>query len=367
MAIDDVKQYVLGRGRLYFDKFAPNTTVGIGERYLGNTPALAMNSTYTNLDHFDADEGVREKDDSVQIQNDRSGTFATDNISIENVALMFGGDTAIETMGAVTGTAEVLTVQRGLYYQLGTDDDLPQGVSDVSSVIVTDNTGARATGGYTVGDNPTAADTITINGQAITFVAGAPVGFQVQIGATTDVTASSIRTLVNANPDTFDVVATGTGTTVTLTAIATGVGGNAIATLENVTGAGFTVAGATLAGGTASGIIPESGNYEIDLELGRLHILSTSASIADDDEIEVTYNVVGGSRSLALDESNQVEGALRFISNNPKGPQKDFFWPRVKLTPNGEFALKGDTWQTINFNFDVLKKGTLKRVYVNER
>jgi len=41
--------------------------------------------------------------------------------------------------------------------------------------------------------------------------------------------------------------------------------------------------------------------------------------------------------------------------------------PYVKLMPNGDFALKGDEWQQLSFNIEVLKKGTLEAVYMDGR
>lgn len=120
-------------------------------------------------------------------------------------------------------------------------------------------TGDYATGGYTVGGQPTAADTITVNGQVITFVASGAAANQVNIGATTADTAQNIRDIINSDPEKYGSVASGTGTTVTLTAIAAGTAGNSIATLEGVTSASFTVAGATLTGANAAEDVP-SGN-----------------------------------------------------------------------------------------------------------
>lgn len=119
--------------------------------------------------------------------------------------------------------------------------------------------GDFATGGYTVGGQPTAADTITINGEVITFVAADPGADEVLIDSTTTLTAANIRALINSDPEKYGVTASGTGTTVTLTAIAAGTAGNAITTVEGVTDAGFTVAGATLTGANAAEDVP-SGN-----------------------------------------------------------------------------------------------------------
>jgi len=66
-----------------------------------------------------------------------------------------------------------------------------------------------------------------------------------------------------------------------------------------------------------------------------------------------------------IEEGEQVEGSLRFISDNPKGSNKNYFWPYVRIQPTGDFAVKGEQWQVISFNFAVLTpKDGRKRVYV---
>lgn len=354
--------YTLGRGKLYFGKFNDGTLVSGGERYLGNTPAVGINSQYQMLDHFSSDFGTREKDDSIQIQVDRSGTFTCDNISMENIALMFGSATALQTILASTGEAQLLVVQKGFFYQLGADATNPAGIGAVSNVVVTNNAGVHANGTVTFAANPTAADTITINGQVITFVAGAPVGHQIQIGATALVTAQAFAEEINAFPHLYKVAATGATAAITLTAIASGTGGNAITMAKS--GTNPTLSGATLASGTASGIIVQSGNYNVDLTNGRLEIRNDADSIADGATIEVQYNVVGGTRNLIIDSKNQVEGEMRYIADNPKGANRNWYWPHVRLSPNGEFQFKGETWQVMSFAMDVIKDPDRQTVYI---
>lgn len=370
MALEN-KQYVLGRGKVFFNQFnlaSVDDEIGSGERYIGNTPSFATNQAYSNLDHYDADEGIRVKDDTVQLQLDRSGAFTLDNISIENVAMMMGTTAVTESQAAATGEAETFLInQLGLYYQLGADNVVPDGVGKVSSVVVTDNTGVHATGTITVAAQPAAADTITINGHPITFVAGAPAAHQVQLGGTTAITAEGISQEINAYPHLYAVRSVRATNVVTLTARSSGVGGNAIALAKS--GTNPTLSGATLSGGTNSGTVTQLGNYEVDTDLGRLHILVNAANITAGSTIEVQYNLAINSRPTVVDDQLSVEGQLRFVSTNPRGPKKNYFWPRVKLTPNGEYQLKGDAWQQMGFNFDVLQSKvnpTAKRIYIRE-
>lgn len=354
--------YVLGRGKLYFDKFVDNINFQpTGERYLGNTPSLTMTSAYQNLDHFSSDYGIREKDDAVLLQLDRTGNFTCDNISMENVALVFGTSPIDETQSAETGAGERLKVKRGLYYQLGVDAATPDGVGEVANVAIQDGSGTQATATVTFSTNPVAGNSVTIGGTVFSFVATAPTtALEVQIGATATVTAQGFLQAVNAS--TVPVTASGATTTITLTANAVGASGNTI----TLTATGPTVSGATLTGGGAGLAVPALGNWEVDLSRGRIHILDDAPGIIDDQNIDVVYDIVATTRTLVVDSGAEVEGALRFIADNPKGTDKDFYWPRVKLTPSGDYALKGDTWLTMTFNFDVLKKGNYQRVYIRE-
>lgn len=361
--------YVIGRGKLYFDQFVTGTQTKTGERYLGNTPALSINSAYQNLDHYSSDEGLRVKDDSVQLQVDRTGSFQCDNISMDNVALMFGATAAVDGQAADVGTAETFTMYAGRVYQLGSSDDNPHGVINVDNVVVTNNSGLHAFGAITVGAQPADGETVTVNGQVVTFQSAGPLAVHdVLIGPNTVATAQGLKAEINAYPDLYDVRASGDTNIVGITANASGVGGNAITLAEAVAAAGFTVSGATLAGGSASGVIGATGNFTVDTARGRIELEEAPADITDGDVVEVTYDILVGERQLVVDEENQVEGALRFISDNPRGTNKDYYWPRVKLTPAGEFALKGETWQTMTFNMEILQPAQAgwKRVYVTE-
>lgn len=252
----ELKNYTLGRGKLYFDKFAAvNTEIPTGERYLGNTPAITMTTAYQNLDHYSSDEGVRIRDDSVQLQVDRAGTFQVDNINMENIAIMFGIAPPVnESTVAATAQTDDFTVQKGLWYQLGKDLH-PDGIGTVANVTVA----------------------------------------------------------IAASP------------------------------------------------------ITAAGNYQVDLAKGRVFIEDGATAIDNDDVITVTYDVVVQERVVVVDDNHQVEGSLRFIADNPKGTNRDYYWPHVRLAPSGEFALKGETWQTMTFAFEILiPKDGRKMVYVRE-
>lgn len=248
--------YVVGRGRLYFAPFLPGTRkLAAGELYLGNTPALSTTTDETTLDHYSSESGLKEKDESVTLQSDMTGSFDCDHISLDNIALFFQGDRLANVTTAATGLEETFTAKRNRYFQLGVDleNGIP-GVRHVENVTITADSGA-----------------------------------------------------------------------VTLT-----------------------------------------GNVEVDMEGGRIYIEADAPDITDDTEITVSYDVAAYTQDLVITKGQQTRGQLRFISDNAVGKNKDYFWPDVKLMPNGDYQLKGDDWQTMSFNFEALRRGnTSSRLLVN--
>lgn len=257
----DLKNYTLGRGRVFFDAFAAGTKTTTGERYLGNTPAFNFASESEELEHYDSDDGIRVKDDSVILQLDRSASFTTDNVSAENLSLWLLGDQNALVQAAAPGSTSTLTgVKKSHYYQLGRTTGNPAGVREISNVSVTD-------------DDPTP---------------------------------------------------------------------NVIST----------------------------DNYTVDLTLGRVYIKDDAPDIVDGTtNLIVTYDVAASTRSQIITASTGLlEGAMRFISTNPKGTQRDYFMPYVQIRPDGDFALKGDDWQQISFNVEILKlDDTTEALYADGR
>jgi hypothetical protein len=109
-----------------------------------------------------------------------------------------------------------------------------------------------ATGSYVVGGQPTAADTITVNGVVLTFRAAPTLADEIAIGTDATATAANIAARINLEPERFHVSATSSGTTVSLIAEEIGVAGDTIAIAEGVTSASFTVSGATLTDSTTA-------------------------------------------------------------------------------------------------------------------
>lgn len=131
------KNYALGRGKLYFAMFAPGTMTPGARMYFGNTPEFSTTTDSEELEHFDSDNGINEKDDQVTLSYSRTGSFTTDNINIDNVALLYLG--AKSTISKVAGTAviETITAKKGGYYQIGKTLANPSGTRFITNVVIT--------------------------------------------------------------------------------------------------------------------------------------------------------------------------------------------------------------------------------------
>ncbi len=258
------KSFVLGKGRLFFDRFANGITVGAatqgeGERYFGNSPEFSMSASAENLEHFSSESGLKTKDDSVQISLNRSGKITVDNMSDENLALWFLGAAATIAQTAQVGLITLQpSAKRGTFIQLGATASLPAGVRKVQNVVVKK-------------------------------------------------------------------------------------------------GAGYTTT------------VLAAGNYQVDSDLGRVYIEANSADINNED-IQITFDTVVSSRTQVISGSTPIYGALRFVSDTAKGVNRDVYLPYVKFAPDGDYQLKGDSWQQVGFTFEILKKASnIESAYIDGR
>lgn len=130
------QNYVLGRGRLYFDD-GEN-----GERYIGNTPEFNLSTATEFLEHFNSDEGLRNRDRNIVTQINYSGSFTTDHIGPENLAMLFMGEATTLTQTSLTGETDTFTAGVAFnWYQLGTDAANPAGKRGVSNVSISADPG----------------------------------------------------------------------------------------------------------------------------------------------------------------------------------------------------------------------------------
>ncbi|NSZ63479.1 hypothetical protein G6L16_009015 [Agrobacterium tumefaciens] len=111
---------VIGRGELYFDRFAAGTLKGEGELYLGNTPGFTVSRTVEEVERFTSYGGQQIQIDSLITSEVHSADITTDNMSMENIALWFGSEPDKTGQIAIGDITEIIKVKKGRWYQLGT-------------------------------------------------------------------------------------------------------------------------------------------------------------------------------------------------------------------------------------------------------
>lgn len=104
-------------------------------------------------------------------------------------------------------------------------------------------------------------------------------------------------------------------------------------------------------------------DFVFNAEKGRVEFLEGGAVAEGDTTVKVTYTTSASTKSRIISGSSPVDGALRFIAFNPVGDNIDYYLPNVSLSPNGDYALKGDEWQQIPFNIKVLKGANTEALY----
>ena len=359
MADEMTNNYVVGRGRLFFGQFKKNTRKPQGQLYFGNTPELSTSQDEDTLDHYSSEGGVRVKDASVTLQNDASASFQCDNISNENLALWFRGE-VLRRVEAGSGSAS--------------------GTVTFANAV------------------PAEGDKVTINGMDIVFKA-APGPNDVGIAGTIAEQAAALAAFINDTSAALGVTATSAGAITTIKSAAPGTAGNDSTLAKTAaTPANIVVSGANLAGGTDTtenvalfrgrwaqlgvdaatpqgvrnvGSVAIDGlddeDFTVEADTGRIYIHSDAAFV-DGTVAEVTYGVVATVEDIVIAKGETIEGELLFLANNAAGENKDYFWPYVKLTPDGDFSLKGDDWQNMTFSVEILKRDAVtERQYITTR
>lgn len=111
----------------------------------------------------------------------------------------------------------------------------------------------------------------------------------------------------------------------------------------------------------------EGVDYTIDMARARLYIKSTAegGTIPTGTKLSVDYKTTASTRDRVISGAKPIEGTLRYLSFNPVGENRDWYMPYVKLSPNGDYALKGDDWQQIPFNVQILKRSPYEALYID--
>lgn len=108
-------------------------------------------------------------------------------------------------------------------------------------------------------------------------------------------------------------------------------------------------------------------DYTLDAAKGRIYIVEGGA-VTEDTVLTIDYTPVANSRTRIVTNNNaELGGSLRFIAQNPRGDQNDWYMPQVTLRPEGDFALKGDEWIVMTFAVEVGAPQDQAAIYVDGR
>ena len=268
------KNYVLANGRIEFQRFPVENGVeqkskAKGFRYLGSSTELNLTQENETLEHKSTECGFNVTDEEIITSSSLTGSFTLDNISTENLALFFAGETTNQVQTKATGKSEVIKLYPTLGYRLGVDANNPNGVFDA---------------------------TIT---KIETFA--------------TEAAAKS-----------------GTGSVATLVADV---------------------------------------DYEFAPEMAYLMIgdrETTQKVTVDGTWAVVTYDLKDSKRDVVITQNQSIVGSLLFRGCNAKGENRQYFLPKVRLSANGDFALKGgEEWSTLGFNITALQEDGSAMLYIN--
>ena len=113
-------------------------------------------------------------------------------------------------------------------------------------------------------------------------------------------------------------------------------------------------------------VVNAAGNYELDLAQGRIYIEPDSPVFAGNKQMVIQCDIAAQNRNMVIGKTNQIYGALRYIADNPVGTNKNYYFPKVALRPDGDYALKGDDWNVMSFSFEALQLNNItQRLYID--
>lgn len=107
--------------------------------------------------------------------------------------------------------------------------------------------------------------------------------------------------------------------------------------------------------GGSPATVAMTGNYTIDLTRGILTILDSPLAITDGTSYTLQYDTLANTREQIVSKNLTIYGAIQFLADNAVGKNRDYLLPYVKLSPNGDYSLKGDEWQVMTFDLEILK------------
>lgn len=313
----NVENYTLGKGVPYFARQLSPGVLDV-ERDLGNAPSFSVNVDIETLEHFSSRSGINRKDLEVISQISPTVSFVLDEINADNLELIFlGTSTKDIQVGLDPFTTSIATIE---------DPANGERVYDI---------GARKSGVYQ----------ITYSGATGAFTAGETI-----TGGTSAATAQLIEEASVGSVANLNTIVGGpftVGETIT--------GGTSGETATVVTAEVFTLSEIVVLEGATR--LVKGTDYLFDGRTGLLRILSPAVNLAG--PFPTTVDIEGVSLDSTVTiirgyTDTQIEGFLRFVSDNEVGTNLQSRMWRVKLQPDGEVAMIGDDFSTLTFTGEML-------------
>lgn len=194
----------------------------------------------------------------------------SDTVTIKGTTVTFVSGTPTGNQVQIGGSAALTSAALQTFLAASADANLAANIYNTVGQITTITARVYGTAGNAYGllksganitvsgatlSGGVAADTVTVNGTAITFVPSNATGNQVVVAPTAAGTAGNLQTFLEDSVDSNidDATYSLDGTVITVTAVDTGTGGNSFTLAE--TGTSITVSGATLSGGTVTSTV----------------------------------------------------------------------------------------------------------------
>lgn len=323
----NTENYTLGKGVVFFNQKNLTTGLFTGERDLGNAPNFSFNIALEKLEHFSSRGGLKAKDKEIISQITPGLSFTLDEVNKENLALLTLAELHEVSAASGTASAEAVTAHLGKRSVLAN-----RGIGKIYSLPYDDN----------------AADNVLfVPGETVTGATGAGVVLAVTGDATSGTLTIALTTAGFVDDETITGSVAGSAEVNSATGETELTGTPVIAVLDQADPDGATA----YVAGT---------DYIIDTSLkddgiGRI-LFPEGSSITDGTDVYVFYGYDHAAYSeIRAFKNSQVEGMLRFVSDNPAGTQQELEIWRVSLTPSGDTAMIGDDWSTLGFAGEILK------------
>jgi len=314
----NVENYTLGKGVPYFARLL-SPGVFDAERDLGNAPTFSINVDIETLEHFSSRSGINRKDLEVISQISPNVSFTLDEINADNLELIFLGTSVEDTQAAVdpflvTLSAIVEDPAEGeRFYDLG-HRKVGVNVLTFSAPSGAFTPGETITGGTSAATAVVLEEHVVGSAMHINTIVGGP------FTATETITGgTSASTATVTAPETFDP--------------------SEMVVLE------------------AAVRLVKGSDYIIDSNVGRIRILSPTVNMVG--PFPSTVTVEGSALESIVTiirgyTDTQIEGFMRFVSDNEVGTNLEAKMWRVKLQPDGEVAMIGDDFSTLTFTGEML-------------